>query len=276
MKIEELIKDLDPVFIIEFKNYLLENLSKLCKTKNSNSKIISNHRDNNIICKYCNLTMNKNGKTKNGVQKYICKHSSYTCSETTDTIVSHSHLSFDVWSNVIDNLLDGFSIRRIAEENNVSIYTSFRLRHKVLLALKNHVKIIELISSAQSDEKYFSINLKETKRENMPRFSKKRTSTKSPYRGISHHKVCIVSSIDEEDNLILEIVGLGRCTTEMLKNALGNKVKKVNILNADSASTYQKFCKNHNIKLNAIPSGQHSNGDINISKINGLHSQLET
>lgn len=41
MNIEELIKDLDPVTIIEFKNHLTENLSKLCSMKNSNSKIIS-------------------------------------------------------------------------------------------------------------------------------------------------------------------------------------------------------------------------------------------
>jgi len=40
MNIEELIKDLDPVTIIEFKNYLTENLSKLCSMKNSNSKIV--------------------------------------------------------------------------------------------------------------------------------------------------------------------------------------------------------------------------------------------
>ena len=46
--------------------------------------------------------------------------------------------------------------------------------------------------------------------------------------------------------------------------------------NADSATAYQKFCKNHNIKLHAVPSGRHSNGDINISKINGIHSQIET
>ena len=37
MNIEELLKDLDPVTIIEFKNYLVENLSKLCSAKNSNS-----------------------------------------------------------------------------------------------------------------------------------------------------------------------------------------------------------------------------------------------
>lgn len=35
MKTEELIKDLEPVSIIEFKNYLLENLTKLCCKKDS-------------------------------------------------------------------------------------------------------------------------------------------------------------------------------------------------------------------------------------------------
>jgi len=275
MNIKELVKDLDPITLIEFKNYLIENLTGLCSTKNSNSKIISSHRKENVFCKHCNIRMSKNGKTKNNIQKYICKNCKYTCSETTNTIVSHSHLSFEIWSNIIDNLLDGFSIRRIAAENNISIYTSFRLRHKVLLAIKNYVKNIKLTGNAQSDEKYFSINLKGTKTNNMPRYSKKRTSTKSPYRGISHHKVCVVSTIDNSDNLILEITGLGRCTTNMLESALGKKVDNVNAFNTDSASAYQKFCKDHNIKLNAIPSGQHSNGDVNISKINGIHSQLE-
>ena len=48
MKIEELIKDLDPVTIIEFKDYIIEHLSDLCSTKNSNSKIIG-YLDENTI-----------------------------------------------------------------------------------------------------------------------------------------------------------------------------------------------------------------------------------
>ena len=240
MKIEKLIKDLDPITIIEFKNYIVENLGEICKTKNSNSKVISNHKREETICKNCNVKMNKNGKTKNDVQKYICKHCGYTCSETT----------------------------------GISIFTSFRLRHKILLALKKYVKNIKLRGNVQSDEKYFKINLKGTKQKNMPRFSKKRTSTKSPYRGISHHKVCTVSSIDENNNLVLEIAGLGRCTTDMLENVLYNRVDDVDNFNADSATAYQKFCKKHNI--NAIPSGKHSEGNVNISKINGIHSQIET
>ena len=276
MKIEELIKDLDPVSIIEFKNYLLENLTQLCCEKNSNSKIISSHRNEELFCEKCGCKFYKNGKTKNGVQKYICSGCKNTISETTNTITYHSKLSFEIWSDIIDNLLNGFSLRRIAEENNISVLTSFRIRHKVLFALKTFVNNIVLSGEIQSDEKYFKINLKGTKPNNMPRYSKKRTSKGNSIRGISHHQICIVSSIDENDNLLLQITGLGRCTTEMLENSLGTKLKNAKSINADSASAYQDFCENHNLKLQVVPSGFHSNGQINIAEINGVHSQLET
>ena len=161
-------------------------------------------------------------------------------------------------------------------KNNISLLTSFRIRHKVLFALENFINNIILSGEIQSDEKYFTINLKGTKPNNMPRYSKKRTSTSSPYRGISHHKICVVSSIDENDNLLLKITGLGRCTTQMLEDSLGYKLNNAKSINADSASAYQGFCENHNLKLQTVPSGFHSNGRINIAEINGVHSQLET
>lgn len=243
MNINELLNDLDPVTIIEFRNYLIENITDLCSSKNSNAKVISNHTSDKLFCEKCGCILQKNGKTKCSVQKYICSGCKATSSETTNTTIYHSKLSFNIWSNVIDNLLNCFSLRRISEENNISVLTSFRLRHKVLYALKKYINNIKLTGKIQSDEKYFSINLKGTKRNNMPRFSKKRTSINSPYRGISHHKICVVSSIDENDNLLLEIVGLGRCTTEMLNSSLGSKIKNATTINADSASAYQEFCK---------------------------------
>lgn len=255
---------------------LVENLSNLCSKKNSNSKVISNFKTKELYCKKCGCKLHRNSKTKTGIQKYIYSGCKLTSSETTDTIVCHSKLSFEIWSNIIDNLLDGFSLRRIAEENNISLLTSFRLRHKLLYALKNFIKNIKLSGKIKSDEKYFSINLKGNKPQNMPRYSKKRTSVTSPYRGISHHKICVISSIDENDNLLLKIVGLGRCTTDMSKNSLGVKLDNAKSISADSASAYQEFCCKYKLILNAVPSGFHSNGIFNISEINGIHSQLET
>ena len=126
-----------------------------------------------MYCNKCGCKFHKNGKTKNGVQKYVCSGCKSTISETTNTVIYHSKLSFEVWRNIIDNLLDGFSLRRIAEENNISLLTSFRIRHKVLFALENFINNIILSGEIQSDEKYFTINLKGTKPNNMPRYSKK-------------------------------------------------------------------------------------------------------
>ena len=101
MKIEELIKDLDPVSIIEFKNYLLEHLTELCCKKDSNSIVISSHRKEDLFCEKCGCKFYKNGKTKTGIQKYICPGYKNTVSETTNTIIYCSKLSFS--NIIIDN-----------------------------------------------------------------------------------------------------------------------------------------------------------------------------
>jgi len=75
-------------------------------------------------------------------------------------------------------------------------------------------------------EVYRSINLKGTKPENMPRASKPRTSNGASTRGISKHKICIETAIDENDNCFFEIVGTGPITTDMVRKSLGTKIGK--------------------------------------------------
>lgn len=62
----------------------------------------------------------------------------------------------------------------------------------------------------------------------------------------------------------------------MLNDSLGTKLHNAVSINTDNARAYQEFCKKYNLKLNAIPSGFHSDGVFNISEINGIYSQLET
>jgi len=64
MNIKKLIKDLDPVTIIEFKNYIIDNLSDLCSKKNSNSKVISKFKEEkcfvkNVEVKYIKMVKRK-------------------------------------------------------------------------------------------------------------------------------------------------------------------------------------------------------------------------
>lgn len=270
----ELLKDLNPIQIIEFKNYLKENIKNVVGAKDGFAKIIRSEKQVHC-CSNCQSSLWKNGKDKNNVQKYICPGCKLTRSETTDTITYNSKLSFEIWQEVIDNLIDGLSIRRIAGKLKIAKSTSFHLRHKILDALGTFVESIILSGEIEADEKYLKINLKGIKEHKMPRISKKRSS--SAKRGISNHKVCVVTAIDESDNLVIKVTGLGPATTEMLKVAYKDRVSKSSTFITDSKNSYLKFCEERKIDLKQIPSGFYETEDYkNLSNINNVHSQLET
>ena len=67
MNIEKLLKELTTVTIIEFKNYLTENLSKLCFMIKSNFKIIVKFKTDEKFCNKCGCLFHKNGKIKTGI-----------------------------------------------------------------------------------------------------------------------------------------------------------------------------------------------------------------
>lgn len=197
-----------------------------------------------------------------------------TKSETTDTITYYSKLSADTWFKIIDNLIDGLSIRRIASKLKINKTTSFHIRHKILNALESYIESINLSGEIEADEKYFKINLKGTKHDKMPRTSKKRASTSK--RGLSNHKICVVSAIDENDNLIIKLTGLGQATINMLKDTFNKRVEKASTFITDSKSSYIKFCEEFGINLKQIPSGRYTTKDyFNIANINNIHSQIE-
>ncbi len=88
---------------------------------------------------------------------------------------------------------------------NTSITTCFYMRHKLYKAASQIIQEQKLSDEIEIDSQYLSINLKGTKLENMPRYSKKR-GKQSAYRGISHHKVCVTCAIDSQDNIMMNIV----------------------------------------------------------------------
>ena len=273
--IETILGKLDPISLIKIKETIENNIADICCKRDSTASIISLNKTSENCCDKCGHRLSRNGHTKSGVQKYICPICGATPSERTGTVSSGSKLPFSVWKNVIDNILNGFSLRRIATENNISLDTSFRLRHKVCEAINELIKNIKLQGKVWSDAQYFSLNFKGTKTKNMPRKSKKRKS-KSSLSGISHHKLCVIGAIDEFDNLVLKIGGLGKGTSVMLENCLGDKIDNAKEFTSDSASAYISFCEKYNIILNQIPSGFNSDGLENLSEINNVHSQFKS
>ena len=63
----------------------------------------------------------------------------------------------------------------------------------------------------------------------------------------------LCSTLDEYDNLKLEIAGLERCTRNALKEYICLRLDNVKIIITNSASIYHEFCSNYNIELQSIP-----------------------
>lgn len=93
------------------------------------------------------------------------------------------------------------------------------MRHKLYVAIGDHIRNTPLKGIVKIDSTFTNINLKGMKSKNMPRISKVRGKSKTDAnhkhkRGINSHKVCIVTAVDEWDTMLLEIAGNGAESTE--------------------------------------------------------------
>ena len=117
-----------------------------------------------------------------------CPHKSF--SMNTNTFLFHNRIPENLWLQFFDYELSGMALRHEAHFLGLSIHTCFRMRHKLYAAVSELAKK-RVTGKVQLD---------------------------AAYSGISHHKVCIVSAIDSQDNMFLNIVGLGVETFEKYKD----------------------------------------------------------
>lgn len=271
------IYNLLPEEINEAIEKLTDALEIVKKRKNTNAKFVNKIKAKSE-CPCCNSQhIIKDGFDKNKVQTYKCKDCKKKFNEGNQTLIAHTKLNYEQLTVFFDCMSDKLSIRKTAAKMKVNKSTVFLLRHKVLDCISQIRKSIQLKGTVEADETYESINLKGTKRENMPRFSKSRSSNGGSKRGISDHQVCIASAIDEYDNCFLEIVGTGPITKEQVEKVFDGRIEQVKTFVTDCKSSYEKFVKKKNIKLEQIKSGTYVNSNgYNLANINSLHSEWST
>ena len=126
-----------------------------------------------ICCPKCqSKNIKKNGKYKDR-QLYKCKDCNKKFNELTNTPFHHTRLVYKQIVDAYECLVNKLSIRKTANKTGVSIKTAFILRFKIISCLKIIVNNKKFKGTSQLDEYYLPVNLKGTKPENMPRFSKK-------------------------------------------------------------------------------------------------------
>lgn len=171
-------------------------------------------------------------------------------------------------------LLNYNTINETSKLVGLSVREAYNIRIKILSILSNYSNQ-KLHGVVQCDEKYIRLSFKGTRKDRMPRQSRKngfdnRTS------GISNDQVCILMAIDSYDNIFIKVVGLGPLSTEELENNFANMIEEKSILVTDSKSSYIKFAKNHNLTLKQIPPDKHTTKDgYHLGELNSLMSELD-
>lgn len=228
-----------------------------------------------IKCPNCNLSLFKKNGHKDGTQRYLCKNCHKSFSITTNTILNYSRIKYWQLKDFIKCLLDAKPILEISQQVKMSKTQIYYLEIKLFKALENIYNRNMLKGIVQADEKYFRISFKGTKCEKMPRKSR-HSGLQNLKVGINKELACVVVAIDINDNIIIEVVGNGPATVEMLEKGLGGKIEKGSILVTDSKSSYIKFAQNNGLILKQIPDGKYNIEVIyNLSEVNELILELE-
>lgn len=234
---------------------------------------------NGRVCPVCGVThVVRNGKRKDGTQKYICKDCGKSFVITTNSIVSGTRKDFNVWIKYVDCMLNGFSVRKAAEECGIHRNTAFAWRHKILDALQNVANDVILDGIVEADETFFTIsykgNHKKSKKFTMPREPHKRGNS-THVRGLSSEKVCVPCAVNRSGMSIAKVSNTGRVSTKDLHEIYDGRIDPSATLVTDKMNSYVRFSNANGIELVQLKTGKAKKGIYNIQHINSYHSQLK-
>jgi transposase-like protein len=238
---------------------------------------------NGVICPWCN---NEKGCWKNGlskknkaIQRYKCKKCMKTFDFMTGTFLSYSHLTMDQLTKLIQCIVLKLTCKKTGEICSFSLVNAWRQRIKILEVFDKTMESELLNGAIWLDETYTPQNYKGNwnddnkakKLQEKEDFFKNNTLK---LRGLSRFQTCILTGIDENNNIFFEINGFGKMHKEESLEKLKQNVKNPTIIFSDKEETYKSFSEINNTTHISIKSDNKK--DKSLQKINSLHSRLKS
>jgi transposase-like protein len=261
-------------------NEFISKLASLQRPKDSIDVYIEEQRfSNGRQCPICGSSkVVRNGKRKDGVQKFCCRDCGKSFVAKTNTIASGTRKPFETWIKYIECMMNWATVRESAECCGISEGTSFLWRHKILDAMQNMMNEVTLEGIVEADEAYLPIsykgNHKKSKDFDMQRAPRKRGSGVHK-RGLSKELVCIPCAVDRNGKSIGKATNLGQCSLNDINALLGGKIKERSVFCTDGNSVYKKFSQEEELNLIPLKGGKAKKGIYHIQHINSYHSELK-
>jgi len=258
-------------------------LDELCRDFEMKGQVLQNAKEElnrkRILkpCPHCSSeVVYRRGKQK-GVQMYKCRQCGKWYSETTGTPLWDIKLK-SKWQAYLRCMEQGMPIKKIANELQISIQTSFDWRHKILAAL-NELAPKSLGGVVECDELELSLNNKgDRKLKRKPR--KRANDFKRNADEEGPTVVQVVTVVERGGEKYLRAVESKRLSKEEIQAALGDMLKEQTTLVTDKHPSYKSFARqNKQIRHKTILAKERVSAEdksVHLQHVNNVHSQLRT
>lgn len=213
----------------------------------------------------------KGGKTLGGKQMYRCKECNARFVADYNEVTFHSRLSKSQWSEAVKAAVVGHSIVRTANLCDISVSTSFKMRHKIMTFLEKDEDKIEVADEVELDEKYLLQSHKGTK---INEVDSRHRGMPASKRGISEELICLLTAVDRSGSSFLRAYNMGRPTSDDVMN-LSSHIKEESYLWTDNHASYNKLAdKLGSKKVIVSPDEKHDKVN-HLNNVNSFHSSIQ-
>ena len=248
------------------------------------SFLIENRFNGGASCIYCESAyVVKNGKRKDGTQRYLCRDCHRSFIPSTDSITSRTRKSLSVWMSYLKCMIDRKTLKETADECHISVSTAFTWRHKILDTLSELTEKTYLTGTVEADETFFNVSYKGNHKNSlhfsMPRKAHRRGNNVG-VKGLSIEKVCVPCAISDAGISCSGTGKLGKVSSGCIEKVFGKKIAPHATLCTDRERAYRRFAVLNDIELIQTHTDQRmirQNGiTYGIQRINAYHSRLKT
>lgn len=284
LSLEDATPALDKMFIMLYDKKLgAENFSEIVYNEETNPK---NYAEV-VSCSNCKShNISKNGKDRNGIQRYKCKGCGHTFSATSNTLSSHTSQSVGQWMSFIIGLFNCEKCETLSKKCGISIPTAHEWRLKVFAALEHLEKDVKLTKVIMADDTRLPYSFKGNHSDDFyePRKAHKR-GKQNTRKNSNDNTVCVLCAVDSCGHSFSRLIGFGNPSGKRIAQGFKDKlnVTEDTILVTDGAQCFSQAIKdysipswNRNTALN-YGSKKYPNiiGELHIQEVNSYHSRLK-
>ena len=232
-------------------------------------------------CPHCkSSSVVRHGKAR-AKQRYLCKECNKTFVPTTMTTLSDSHYGEAVWKQVVEDTINGESLKRTANKLNISKNTAFYMRHKILMSMESKInnKPTVLSGVCELDETYILESMKGTALPDGYWRKARKHGARSKNKGLNAEHVCCCTGVQRDGGAVSLAVNRSTASSQDLINVFGKHIKEDSLILYDGAKSYMKLGSECKCGINDVFDPIHEEvGDskfYNINTVNSFHSQIK-